>query len=47
MVNHGLVVAPLFLVIGYLPIARAAAATRSTGMGGMAIRAPVARRRCS
>jgi NADH-quinone oxidoreductase subunit M len=40
MVNHGLVVAPLFLVIGYLAI-RAQGRDSLDWMGGMAIRAPV------
>jgi NADH-quinone oxidoreductase subunit M len=40
MVNHGLVVAPLFLVIGYLAI-RAQNRESLDWMGGMAFRAPV------
>jgi NADH-quinone oxidoreductase subunit M len=40
MVNHGLVVAPLFLVIGYLAI-RAQGRETLDWMGGMAFRAPV------
>jgi NADH-quinone oxidoreductase subunit M len=40
MVNHGLIVAPLFLVIGYLAI-RADGRESLDWMGGMAIRAPV------
>jgi NADH-quinone oxidoreductase subunit M len=40
MVNHGLVVAPLFLVIGYLAI-RAQGRESLDWMGGMAFRAPV------
>jgi NADH-quinone oxidoreductase subunit M len=40
MVNHGLVVGPLFLVIGYLAL-RAQGRETLDWMGGMAIRAPV------
>jgi NADH-quinone oxidoreductase subunit M len=40
MVNHGLVVAPLFLIIGYLAI-RAEGRESLDWMGGMAFRAPV------
>jgi NADH-quinone oxidoreductase subunit M len=40
MVNHGLVVAPLFLIIGYLAI-RAQGRESLDWMGGMAFRAPV------
>jgi NADH-quinone oxidoreductase subunit M len=40
MVNHGLVVAPLFLIIGYLAI-RARDRESLDWMGGMAFRAPV------
>jgi NADH-quinone oxidoreductase subunit M len=40
MVNHGLVVAPLFLIIGYLAV-RAHGHESLDWMGGMAIRAPV------
>jgi NADH-quinone oxidoreductase subunit M len=40
MVNHGLVVAPLFLIIGYLAI-RAQGKESLDWMGGMAFRAPV------
>src|SRR6476469_2268257 len=40
MVNHGLVVAPLFLIIAVLA-ARAGGSERLSGMGGMATRAPV------
>jgi NADH-quinone oxidoreductase subunit M len=40
MVNHGLVVAPLFLIIGYLAI-RAQERDSLDWMGGMAFRAPV------
>src|SRR5205823_10177525 len=40
MVNHGLVVAPLFLIIGYLAI-RAQNRDSLDWMGGMAFRAPV------
>jgi NADH-quinone oxidoreductase subunit M len=40
MVNHGLVVAPLFLVIGFLAV-RAHGRESLDWMGGMAIRAPV------
>jgi NADH-quinone oxidoreductase subunit M len=40
MVNHGLVVAPLFLVIGYLAL-RAGGSGSLNRMGGVAFRAPV------
>jgi NADH-quinone oxidoreductase subunit M len=40
MVNHGLVVAPLFLIIGYLAV-RAQGRESIDWMGGMAYRAPV------
>jgi NADH-quinone oxidoreductase subunit M len=40
MVNHGLVVGPLFLIIGYLAI-RAGGSENLRDMGGMAFRAPV------
>ena len=40
MVNHGLVVAPLFLIIAVLA-ARAGGSERLSGLGGMATRAPV------
>ncbi|MGZ4201857.1 MAG: complex I subunit 4 family protein [Thermoleophilaceae bacterium] len=40
MVNHGLVVGPLFLIIGYLAL-RAHGSERLSDMGGMAVRAPV------
>jgi NADH-quinone oxidoreductase subunit M len=40
MVNHGLVVAPLFLVIGYLAL-RAGGSESLNRMGGVAFRAPV------
>ena len=40
MVNHGLVVGPLFLIIGYLAL-RAHGSERLSDMGGMAFRAPV------
>jgi NADH-quinone oxidoreductase subunit M len=40
MVNHGLVVAPLFLIIGYLAL-RAEGHESLDWMGGMAFRAPV------
>jgi NADH-quinone oxidoreductase subunit M len=40
MVNHGLIVAPLFLIIAVLA-ARAGGSERLSGMGGMATRAPV------
>jgi NADH-quinone oxidoreductase subunit M len=40
MVNHGLVVGPLFLIIGYLAL-RAGGSESLRDMGGMALRAPV------
>ncbi len=40
MINHGLVTAPLFLIIGYLAI-RAQGRDSLDWMGGMALRAPV------
>jgi len=40
MVNHGLVVGPLFLIIGYLAL-RAGGSDSLRDMGGMAFRAPV------
>jgi NADH-quinone oxidoreductase subunit M len=40
MVNHGLVVGPLFLIIGYLAL-RAGGSESLRDMGGMAFRAPV------
>jgi NADH-quinone oxidoreductase subunit M len=40
MVNHGLVVAPLFLIIGLLAI-RAGGSEKLSDMGGIAFRAPV------
>ena len=40
MVNHGLVVAPLFLIVGYLAL-RAKGSESLNDMGGMAFRAPI------